>query len=314
MQAPAAEGVRVAYEATPADFRAWVDSVLGSPVVSAVTQASGFSPGVAARLECADGRRAFCKAVTNVNSFAPAAHRREQRITAALPPGVPVPRLIAPYDDGTWVALLLQDVDGRQPTLPWQDSELRRVLATVDELAGALTPCPLADAPSVLTEWGGDFDSWRSAAAGTPPIGLDEWARGNLDRLATLEPQWGAASVGDTLLHLDLRADNLLVTPDRVWVVDWSHAARGAALFDLVAFAPSVTMQGGPDPATLLSMSTIGRSADPEALAAMVCALAGYLVIHALRPAPTGLPTLRAFQAAQGEVAARWLAELTGWR
>jgi aminoglycoside phosphotransferase (APT) family kinase protein len=177
-----------------------------------------------------------------------------------------------------------------------------------------LTPCPLPDVPLIVGEWREDFDNWRTAASGGLPSGPADWCRRNLEALATLEAGWETAAVGDTLLHMDLRADNLLLTPDQVWVVDWPHAARGAALFDIVAMAPSVAMQGGPDPNTLLSLSAIGRHADRDALTTLVCALAGYFVVHALWPAPPGLPTVRAFQSAQGAVAVRWLAELTGWR
>jgi Ser/Thr protein kinase RdoA (MazF antagonist) len=112
------------------------------------------------------------------------------------------------------------------------------------------------------------------------------------------------------LLHADIRADNLLLTRDGVMVVDWPHACRGAAFVDLVFFAPSVAMQGGPEPAALLGRSRAGRAASREALAAVVCALAGYFTERSLRPAPPGLPTLRGFQVAQGEVARRWLATL----
>jgi hypothetical protein len=313
MNAPAAEGLRVPYDATPLRLRAWVDSTLGSAVTSAVTQTGGFSPGVAARLQCANGRRAFCKAVTDINSFAIDSHRRELRITAALPDGVPAPHLIASYDDGSWVALLLDDIDGRQPTLPWNDVELRRVLATIDDMLEQLTPCPVPDVPSIVGSWREDFDNWRRIASGASTIGLDDWCLRNLSALATLEAGWEAAAVGDTLLHMDLRADNLLLTRDRVWVVDWPHAACGAALFDVAAMAPSVAMQGGPDPSTVLSLCATGRRADRDALRPLVCALAGYFVARSLEPAPPGLPTVRAFQGAQGEVAERWLAELTGW-
>jgi hypothetical protein len=313
MTAPAAEGVRVRYDATPASLRAWVDAELGSPVVAAITQNGGFSPGVAARLRCADGSRAFCKAVDDVNDFAPDSHRREQRITAALPAGVPAPRLIASYDDGRWVGLLLEDIDGRQPAMPWDEDELHRVLATIDELAVRLTPCPLVDAPTLAGEWREDFSNWRDVASRDLPSGLPEWCIRNLDRLAELEPDWEAAGAGDTLLHTDLRADNLLVTTEQVWVVDWPHAARGAAIFDLVSLAPSVAMQGGPDPSSLLALSVTGRAADRDVLTALVCAITGFFVVNALAPAPPGLPTLRQFQAAQGDAALRWLAELTGW-
>ena len=51
----------------------------------------------------------------------------------------------------------------------------------------------------------------------------------------------------------------------------------------------------------------------PDACAKEVfAALAGYFTHRALQPPPPGLPTLRAFQAAQGEVARQWLAHRTG--
>jgi hypothetical protein len=311
--APLAQGVRVRYDATPPALRTWVDATLGSPVVSAVTQPGGFSPGVAARLVCADGRRAFCKAVSGTdNPDTPKMHRDEARITSALPAAAPVPRLMATYDDGSWVALLLDDVEGRHPTLPWRPDELGLVVSSLDELAGLLTPCPVA-VPEVGVGMEEDFTNWRPLAA-SPLPGLDEWSLRHLDALADLESGWAAAATGETLLHMDVRADNLLVTDERVWVVDWPWASRGHPVFDLVGFAPSVAMQGGPEPTALLGLSRTGRAAEPDRLRPLVCAIAGFFTRRALLPAPAGLPTVRAFQRAQGEVARRWLCELTGWR
>jgi aminoglycoside phosphotransferase (APT) family kinase protein len=263
---------------------------------------------------CADGSRAFVKAVSSeVNEVTPGMHRREARITAALPPAAPAPRLLATYDDQGWVALLLEDLDGRHPHLPWQDDELRRVVATIDELLTDLTPCPLPDAQRVDEDWRAEFSRWRDAAAAGPPSGTDDWCLRHLERLADLESRWVEAASGETLLHLDLRADNMLVTDDRVWLVDWPWAARGAPIFDLAAFAPSVAMQGGPEPAQLLAMSSFGRAADPEAVVVLVATIAGYFHLQSLLPPPPGLPTVRGFQAAQGEVALRWLRDLVGW-
>lgn len=50
-----------------------------------------------------------------------------------------------------------------------------------------------------------------------------------------------------------------------------------------------------------------------RAVDAVICTLAGYFVVRALEQAPQGLPTVRAFQAAQGRVAVDWLRERTGW-
>jgi hypothetical protein len=47
------------------------------------------------------------------------------------------------------------------------------------------------------------------------------------------------------------------------------------------------------------SPGVAARAADPQDLAATVCAMAGYLTHQSLLPAPPGLPTLRTFQAAR---------------
>ena len=315
---PPARGVRVPWWDLPAPVREWAEEALGAPVVEAVTQPGGFSPGVAARLLCVDGTRAFCKAVSaTTNAESPDMHRREAGISKALPVSAPVPRLVASYDDGTWVALLFADVDGRQPTLPWREAELDRVVLALIELAATLTPSPVSDLATLPEPLGEDFASWRRLAGGQGPSrtdGLDAWSTRHLDRLAELEVQWERAAGGETLLHCDLRADNLLLAGDRVWVVDWPWAALGAAWVDPVAFAPSVAMQGGPPPEEMLGRFPSALAADPAAVDAVVCAVAGLFTEHSLRPPRAGLPTLRAFQAAQGRVARAWLARRTGWR
>src|SRR4051812_4900817 len=105
----------------------------------------------------------------------------------------------------------------------------------------------------------------------------------------------------------------MLIGRDRVWIVDWPWAARGAPAFDLVAFAPSVAMQGGPPPDELLSMSAHGRAADPDAVTVLAATVVGYFHLRSFLPPPPGLPTVRAFQAAQGRVALSWLRERTHW-
>jgi len=95
MTAPAATGQRRAWGELPERVRAATEAWLGSPVASSTTQPTGFSPGVAARLACADGRRCFVKAVSaEPNPTSPAYHRREARTVGALPATAPVPRLL----------------------------------------------------------------------------------------------------------------------------------------------------------------------------------------------------------------------------
>jgi aminoglycoside phosphotransferase (APT) family kinase protein len=134
--------------------------------------------------------------------------------------------------------------------------------------------------------------------------------RARLADLAAVEATWAAHASGTTLLHADIRADNLLVTAAGIVVVDWPHACLGAAFVDVVLLAPSVAMQGGAQPADLLTRSRAGRFGQPRK-PDRDCVRAGRL-LHRTFPqgTPPGLPTVRAFQAAQGEVTRRCLAQL----
>ena len=208
--------------------------------------------GLAARLVAADGRRVFVKAIgPELNPDAPHFHRREGKIVAALPASAPVPRLLWMYDeyerqsyeqqrdeDGGWVVLAFEDVEGRHPTLPWRLDELDRVLDALHALAVSLTPSPL---PAELTVTAGDWfervRGWRRsaecAAGGSGPA-RDAWSVRHEAALADLESRAIEAARGDTLLHFDTRADNVLLTPDRVYFVDWPHARLGQPWVDVV--------------------------------------------------------------------------------
>jgi hypothetical protein len=142
--------------------------------------------------------------------------------------------------------------------------------------------------------------------------GLDDWSRRNLEALAQLEARAPTAVSGKTLLHFDVRADNVLLGADHVWFFDWPHACVGAPWFDVVAFVPSVTMQGGPPPEEVFARYPAGQLADANDVTVGVAALAGFFTRQSLLPPPPGLPTLRAFQAAQGVIARQWLAQRTG--
>ena len=312
---PPAVGVRLAWTALLLELRAAVEEWLGEPVATAASQEGGFSPGVAARLTTASGRRVFLKAVgAALNADSPRFHRREIAIAAALPDHTPTPRLLWSYDQNGWVALIFEDVAGSQPQQPWRADELARVLGALNDLAAALTPSPL---PPTIAVRARDSDlinaAWWSRFRREPQPPLDPWAARHLDALIALESGVPTAVDGDTLQHFDIRADNLLLTPERVYVVDWPHAQIGAPWLDLLGMAPSVAMQGGPEPEALLRDQPVLRGVNPEALDAFIALLAGYFTWSASQPPPPGLPTLRAFQDAQGIIARRWLAQRRGW-
>lgn len=247
---PPAQGMRLSWEAIPAQIRSAIEDRFGSPVVSVESQPKGFSPGIAARLITADRQRAFVKAAgpapnPDVASF----HRREARIASLLPPSAPAPRLLWSLDDQAdtgWVVLAFEDVNGRHPAQPWLPHELTRVLEAMVALSDSLTPSPLpAESTRTASElFAVTLCGWRrlQQSESSTLDRLDAWSSRHLADLATLEAAAGDVVTGDTLLHMDIREDNLLLTPDAVWFVDWPHASIGAAWVDVVCFAPSVTM------------------------------------------------------------------------
>jgi len=318
--------------------------MLGAAVVGAESVPLGLTPGLASRVELADGRRAFLKAA-GVHRSASAVEklRREARVMAALPPEAPTPRLLGCYDDGRWAAVASTDVAGRPPSVPWTSAELERVLAAVADCAAATTPAPFPG-PRFVTDWAADLTGWRelarrhfaatgagsrsaadgagsrSAASGAGsrsaaddlravlPADLSDRVIDDLDRLARLEAGWSVRADGDTLLHGDLRADNILLTGERVWFVDWPSASVGAAWLDLLFLLPGIAAATpGFDPQEVVLTHPLTRDVDPATLTAMLTAIAGFLATVSLEPPPWYAPEVRSFQRAEAAAAVCWL-------
>jgi hypothetical protein len=303
--------VRVHWDDLPDHVRDAIEERIGGRVVEALTQPSGFSPGLAARLRTSDGRRCFVKAVSEkANPDTPGIHRREAVVVAGLPPGVAVPQLLWTYDEGDWVALGFTDIDGRTPAQPWQPSELDMVIAGLQRLHEMLTPSPV-ESSSAAQAFATHIRGWVELQA-RQAAGLDSWSARNLGRLVELEASAPAMLSGQTLLNFDVRADNILIAGDRVFFVDWPWARIGPPFVEWLALAPSVHMQGGPTPEELLRRVPLAGVSE-QAINATLSSLTGYFLAHSRRPPPLGIPTVRAFQAAQGEVALAWLRMRLGW-
>jgi hypothetical protein len=305
-------GSRIGWSDVPGRVRRAITAQLGAEVVSEASQPGGFSPGLAARLLLADGRRIFVKAVgVERNADAVAMTRREGQILGALPTDLPIAPLLGSYDDGDWVALLIADVEGRQPTLPWREEELAKVLDALRVLTEALSPSPI-DVPAVEQVHPALFGQWQAMTGRSAEFDrLPRWAADNVEELAELEADAIAAAKGETLLHADLRADNMLLTEHGIVVVDWPHACRGAGWVDLLFMLPSVDIQGGPDPEAVWQRA-IGGAAEPDRVNAVLATATGYFLVGALAPAPPNLPRLRSFQRAQGAAALAWLRSQLG--
>jgi hypothetical protein len=300
----AGTAVRITWSDLPPGIRARAEQIIGGRVVEAHSQTSGFSPGTADRIRTDDGRRAFVKAVTpTINAHSAGLARQEMRITAALPGHAPTPRMLGGFDTGDWIVLILEDVDGRHPRLPWSDHDIDTVLTGLVDLAAALTPTPLTDVPRACDHLAGDFDGWNRIAA-DPPADLDPWARAHLPALrASAARGLAATASGATLTHCDIRADNILVRDDgRPVFVDWPWGCIGPDWLDRVLLAINVLVNGGTADRVLAGL-------DQPAVTDVVAGITGYFLHTSRTPPPPGIPAVRAFQRAQGDALLPWLRE-----
>ena len=294
-------GVRIGWAELPERIREQVEAVVGGPVVRAVSQSGGFSPGTADRVVTADGRRAFVKAVsTGLNTRSVELARAEAHVTAEMPAHAPVPRLLAALDDGEWVVLVHEDVEGRHPRTPWVADEIHATVRALRELATALTPSPVTGVPTAAEYLAGCFGGW-ARIADDPLPDLDPWAAAHLDGLrAAADRGLAAVAGGATLTHCDVRADNLLVRPDgSVVVVDWPYGCVGPAWLDTVLLAMNVLVHGGPGDRLLAGI-------DPGVATDVIAGFTGDSLERSRHPSP-GIPHVREFQRAQADAVLPWL-------
>lgn len=307
---------RITWEHLPARVRAGVEEILGESVTAHTSQQGGFSPGSADRVVLASGRRAFVKAASShSNQTTPELHRREAAVTAALPAGVPAPQFLGMYDDGTWVALVLSDVAGHHPHEPWVEAELMTVLDTLARVSQIELAedggAPEGGLPLYQEDLRAAFRGWEKVQARpleATAAAMDPWAAQNLSRLAELAARGTQELAGNSLVHGDLRTDNMLLTGHGVVLLDWPWAARGASWVDALSVLINVKTH---NPAAqldhLLTSHKAFAGATADSATAVLAGWAGYFLDMSRRPAPEGIPTLRPFQRRQADVLVDWI-------
>jgi hypothetical protein len=210
-------------------------------------------------VEFTDGERAFLKAGHIDPS--PAWVRDEFRVYGAVE-GDFMPELLG-FEDGDTPLLVLEHIVDAWWPPPWRDEDV------------AADPEPFLGLGLVSREW--------------------------LDRAlpALLDAAEATPLDGDSLLHCDVRSDNLCIRRGRAVLVDWNHARIGNPAFDLAFWLPSLKLEGGPPP----------ESFGVDELAPFV---AGFFAAFAGLPKPDGAPAVREFQRAQLEVALPWACAALG--
>jgi hypothetical protein len=232
-----------------------------------------------------DGTRAFLK-VARVDP-SPRWLRDEAAILDTVQ-GRCAPRFIA-FEDGDEPLLVLEDLMPARWPPPWRDGDVDAVLAALAEVARGH-----ADVPLLVDD---DVNGWRAIEADPEPFLSTElrdaaWLERMLPALVAAAD--AAPLAGDSLLHCDVRSDNLCFKDGHVVLVDWNHARLGNPRFDVAFWLPSLVLERGPKP----------QRFGVDELAPVV---AGFFAARAGLPRPAGAPRVREFQRAQAAVALDWV-------
>jgi Phosphotransferase enzyme family len=270
------------------------ERLLGSEASEwARVESRGYSRNEHWTVVLADGTRAFAKEARIDPS--PGWLRQEREVFAAVS-GPFMPRLLG-WEDGERPLLVLEDLSESENVHwppPWRPGDVEAVLATLAEVA-------VVPAPS-LPRFDG-FRAWHALHDDPAPflslgVASPAWLERTLPRLVAAQDALDL--MGDSLLHFDVRSDNLCIRDGRVVLVDWNHACIGPADLDVACWIPSLALEGGP---------AAGELGAGDRFAVLV---AGFFASLAGLPPPEGAPRVREFQLAQLEVALPWACAVLG--
>jgi len=278
----------------PTELAGRLGRLMGRAVIGATAVHRGYTPAERWVVDLEGGARVFAKSGADSATSAVATWLRREHEAYAHIEADFMPRLLGWEDDGVAPLLVLEDLsDARWPP-PWTAEAIAAVRSTLTSVAGTAVPAGAPDLEAQRERLSG----WaRIASDRAPFLGLGLVTEAWLERALPVLLDVSARTElrGDSLVHFDVRSDNLCLRAGRALLIDWPGYARGNALFDLASWLPSLWREGGPSPWEVLPES--------EGLSTL---LAGYFAAQAgLPPIPTA-PGVRDIQRAQLEAALPW--------
>ncbi|MHA7153670.1 hypothetical protein [Arthrobacter sp. TMN-50] len=155
------------------------------------------------------------------------------------------------------------------------------------------------------------------ALNGGPPAYLPRLTTAHLADLRELGSLGREALAGDSVLHNDLRADNIIIrvassTPARALFCDWNFLSTGPAWADWVALLV-YPRHAGIDVAPWLTKSPLSSAANPDHIDAWLAVLAAYMIGSGARPELATSPHLRTHQRFTARILIDWLSERRKW-
>jgi hypothetical protein len=271
-----------------------IGSLAGSAVASLEEVAGrGYTPARRLVVTFANGSTAFAKVAVSENT---AEWLAAEHVVYSQVEGAFLPRFLG-YDERAPQVLLLEDLSPARWPPPWPNGSIESVRSALEQIAGTWPPNGV---PSVEIYREEIFSGWKLVEQDPGPflsyeLCSREWLA---DALPTLHEAAETAPVGgESLLHFDVRSDNIALLDERAVLVDWNWACIGNPTLDLASWAPSLHVEGGPPPEELI----------PDCPPGFPALLAGFWAARVgLAPPPGAAPGLRDLQLAQLGVVFPW--------
>ncbi len=299
----------------PRPVQGRIEAEADCSVLSTRSTGTGFTSGFASRLDLGDGRRIFVKAASGVDDVRAGwqisqSYREEARKLRSLPDGIGAPPLLWVVDetiDGDqWVIEAFQYVDGAPPRRPWRADQLQLVVAKLADIAPLLATAPPVLA---LATFADDFEDWRGWL---DTVRARDGDSGWLNHIETLATESVERCSGESVTHLDLRDDNVLIGTDgQVWICDWNWPIQAAPWLDLVTLLISAAGDGH-NVDDLLAEHPVTRTVEPRSIDSWLANLWLYFATAHDQEVPPHSPHLRDHQRWYFETTGDWLARRLG--
>lgn len=225
--------------------------------------------------------------------------RDEKFVLERVAQSYPIPALVHAVEACGWIVLVSEAVPGIPLDENTGDGGLRGVMNALHVLQQRVVPDE--HLPSVAERYDGLLDHTAELLSRRPELA----AGATLAEVSSrAEEAVRAASVGNELVHGDLRGDNVLVdSSGSAWLVDWAWGCRGRAWADSVTLMCSVREVSPERRWAMLTEHPVTAGASVEDLHGYVDPIAALYDSAALRPDPPGLPSLRGWQREQARSA-----------
>lgn len=272
-----------------------VEKIIGSKPISWNSINKGYTQAERYVMRFENGTSAFVKVSTEPLTIKWL--RDEYKIYSSIKAEF-IPQMLG-WEDGEYPILILEDLSTGHWPPPWNSDQVQKVLDVIKRVADLRVDIEL---PS-LKRFEAELQGWKkikedpSAFLG---LGLvtPQWLDGALPKL--IEAESKANLNGDSILHTDIRSDNICFLNDKIYLVDWNWTVRGNVMFDILAWLPSLHAEGGPTP------WSFGFN-EPE----LISALAGFHAFSAYQPPNfKGAEAIRALQLKLLKVYIPWVVKV----